>query len=188
MNPFMYYAEAHGMDIASFSKAAGFLNVGGTWSVTEWDWSALGTPPSAEDLAKVAALPEPAPTSAQLVAYAEAKQASLVSGGFSFNIAAPGQPENVILADTDLSGRTNLNGLVDLAKLDDGFTSVWVQGGKGVTVTAPEIIALGVAVGKFVVATYQTLAAVFAGISGGSITTIAQIDAASWPSNTGASA
>lgn len=183
MNPFLHFANAHNMDVAAFSKVAGFLNVNGVWSVTDWDWPTLGTPPTAEDLAGIAAMPEEDPTAAQLVAYAEAKHAALVAGGFLFNIAPTGQPESVIEADTDVNGRTNLNGLVDLAKLDDSFTSIWVQGGKGVTLNAPEIVALGVAVGKFVVATYQALASIFAGISAGTIKTLSQVDGGPWPSN-----
>ncbi|MCJ2021052.1 DUF4376 domain-containing protein [Methylobacterium sp. E-065] len=130
--------------------------------------------------AKAAALAQ-----AALVAYAEGKQAGLMEGGFAYNVAAAGQPAEVVQADTDLSGRLNLAGLVSLAQLNANFTSIWVQAGGGLTLTAPEIIALGQAVGSFVVQTYQALATVLAGIASGSIASAAQIDAAAWPAAKG---
>lgn len=128
----------------------------------------------------------PPPSVSELVAYAEARQAALMAGGFAFDVAASGQPAEVVQADTDLSGRLNLAGLVSLAQINASFTSIWVQAGGGLTLTASEIIALGVAVGTFVEQTYQALATVLANIASGVITTTAQIDAAAWPAASGA--
>lgn len=121
----------------------------------------------------------------QLAAYAEAKQAALIAGGYAFNVAPAGQPAEIVQADTDVSGRLNLAGLVSLAQINPNLTSIWVQAGGGLMLTAAEIIALGVAVGTFVVQTYQALATVLAGIASGAITTTAQIDAAGWPAAQG---
>jgi hypothetical protein len=130
-------------------------------------------------------LPDGEQSTETLKAYAEAKRATLASGGFAYNVAASGKPAEVIEANTDLVGRLNLSGLVTLAQMDAEFTSTWVQSGAGRTLTAAQIIALGVAVGTFVEQTYRTFAKVLAGIADGSITKRAQIDAAKWPDAAG---
>lgn len=126
------------------------------------------------------------PSPAQLATYAEARQAALMVGGFAYDVAPGGEAAEIVRADTDVSGRLNLAGLVTLAQLNPSLTSVWVQAGGGLTLTAAEITALGVAVGTFVVQTYQALAVVLAAIAAGTITTTAQVDAAAWPEPSGA--
>lgn len=121
---------------------------------------------------------------ASLVAYAEGRHWALKTGGFDFNVGTASKPQIVSASTTD-GGRTDLNGLVSLAQMDANFTTIWMQPGGTLTLTAPQVIALGKAVGTFVVATYSALAAVLDGIATGSITTTAQIDAAAWPSTDG---
>lgn len=198
-NPFdWYWVKPDGVTLYK-SRAQGYV------TATDADykaWSADGSAPTLwpKDMSGVQTdaamqavlsdhgllLPDGNQTAAMLTAYAEAKQAALVAGGYAFNLAAAGQPAEFVRADTDIGGRLNLAGLVSLAQLNPSFTSVWVQAGGGLTLTAAEIVALGVAVGTFVEQTYQALAAVLAGISSGAITTRAQVDAAAWPAASGA--
>lgn len=123
-----------------------------------------------------------APTKTQLAAYASAKQAKIASGGLSVNVAASGAAAETALADTDVSGRLNLSGLVQLATINSSFTTVWVQSTGNLTLSASQVIDLGMAVGMFVEASYQTLASVLADITSGKLTTTAAVDAAAWPS------
>lgn len=121
---------------------------------------------------------------ASLMAYAEAKHAALKTGGFAYNLGTKSKPQIANASTTD-GGRTDLNGLVALAQMDETFSTIWLQSSGNLTLTAAQIIALGKAVGTFVVETYPALADVLDGIAAGTITTTAQIDAAAWPANAG---
>jgi hypothetical protein len=116
-----------------------------------------------------------------LVVYAKAKQAALVANGVSVNVAPADSAPKIVLADTDVSGRTNLMGLVALAQMSNATSTIWVQSTGDIRLNASEIITLGIAVGTFVDQTYATLSAVTTAINNGTITTNVQIDNAPWP-------
>lgn len=121
-------------------------------------------------------------TPTQLAAYASVKQATVARGGISVNVAASGSPEMVEIA-TDPDGCLNLSGAVQLASINPAQTFNWVQASGVVSLNATQILAMGVALGTFVQATYTALGAVLAEIAAATVTTQAQIDAYAWPAN-----
>jgi hypothetical protein len=122
-----------------------------------------------------------APPPVNLVAYANAKQWALAMGGYV--IAFDGGP--TVPFDTSDIGLTLINGKISrLAQADPPASFNWQSGPTTfVTLTAAQIVQAGVAIADFVQATFDTLNTVFAGITGNTITTTEQIDAAGWPSN-----
>jgi hypothetical protein len=126
-----------------------------------------------------------AQNSAQLVSYAMAKQALIANGGVSINVAASGPPI-MASADTSVTGRVDLSGVLQSAQLNSGYTTVWVQTSGNLTLNAAAILLLAVGVGAFIEATYAALAGVLAAIAAGTVTTTAEIDAfasPAWPAN-----
>lgn len=121
-------------------------------------------------------------TNAQgLATYAEAKAQSLIASGFTYTFPSGATGPRVALADTDIAGRVNLNGLVSLAQLNPNFTTIWVQPTGNLQLDAADILALGPAVGQFVADVYGELAVVLGAIANQAITTTQQIDASAWP-------
>lgn len=127
-------------------------------------------------------LPGLAPTAAALIAYANAKQTSLVMGGFTATIGGRAVP-----FATTTAGLTMVNGKVArLGQAGPPATVNWQTGPTTfVSIAAADFLAAAVKIGDFVQATFDALPAIFSAISGGTITTTAQIDAAAWPSNVG---
>lgn len=110
-----------------------------------------------------------------LVTYATAKQEAVMFGGCVIN----GVP-----VSTTVNGKVDMSGAVSLAQLVPDHVFQWVTNAGAISLTAVQIIAVGEAVGLWVQSTYSVLGQVLAGIAAGTITTMAQIDAAGWPSNT----
>lgn len=150
----------------------------GAYAITHWDAS-LGAQPTIAALVAAAS----APGVAQLLAYASAKQGEVANGGISVNVAASGQPAQMVKVETDPTGRVDLSGAVQLTGLNPSQTFNWVGASGSITLTAPQVQALGLAAGVFVQSTYTILGAAVTAINAGTITTTAEIDALAWPTN-----
>lgn len=120
--------------------------------------------------------PEPAPpTPAELAAYADEKLEAVQFAGCVIN----GVP-----VATSTRGLALLNGAVTRAQADPNAVTNWVvDAGQSIALDSVTAVALGLAVAVWIQSTYDALAAVYAEISGGTITTRAQIDSFGWPSN-----
>lgn len=125
--------------------------------------------------------PTPAPlTAAQLANYADNKQAALSRGGFT-----------ITLSGTAVTFLTSVDGIALMAAEQVRLgqpnppTQVRVESPSGtvVTVSAADFTTAYSAIVDFEQATLNTLQSVLSSISSGTITTTAQIDAASWPAN-----
>ena len=127
-----------------------------------------------------------APTQAQLVAYANAKQAALCDGGITVNVGTASTPDEVDVA-SDVNGRSLVSGCVQLIGLASSTgqpapTFPWINdGGAQLTLTGAQMMTMAVTLGNFVQATYASLGTVLAAIANGTVTTKAQVDAAAWP-------
>jgi hypothetical protein len=116
----------------------------------------------------------PAATTAQLMVYAASKQQSVSSNGLTVG---------GVFVGTDTQGLTLLNGAVALAGQVPSQAFSWSIPTGSVSLTASQVIAIGVAVATFVQHTFTALQAVQSAITAGTITTTAQIDAYAWPTS-----
>ena len=112
-------------------------------------------------------------TPALLSAYAKNKQQAVMMAGTLIN---------GMWVDTSIEGLVMLGGAVQLAQQQPNTNINWVSNGAAISLTPAQIIGLGVAIGNRTQSTFTTLGTVLAAITGGSITTPSQIDAAAWPS------
>lgn len=111
----------------------------------------------------------------RLSAYAAARRWAVETGGITVN----GAP-----VYTDRETQSKLTAAHARAADNPSFTVRWkTAAGSFVTLNAAQVTAIANAVFDHVQAAYDVEADVVAGIAGGTITTTAQIDAASWPSN-----
>lgn len=117
-----------------------------------------------------------APTPAELIAYAQAKQASIASGGVSVNVGVFGASPVMLEAATDTDGKADLSGLLQASSLNPSGTFNWIQGTSPIALTQTQVQTLAVGVYAFVQLTWTVLGEVLAGITAGTITTTAQID------------
>lgn len=123
----------------------------------------------------------PAPTQAELVAYAGTKQEALRDGGINVNVGSTSTPDEVNVA-SDADGRTLVTGCVQLIGVasqagQSAPTFQWINNdGTQITLTGPQMMTVALKLGGFVQATYSTLGAVLAAIAAGTIATYAQID------------
>jgi hypothetical protein len=129
----------------------------------------------------------PEPTKDDLVNYAYRKHQAIVAGGVTIDLDG-GAGKISILTDTDIGGRVNLSGAVQLSQLDPSMTFNWVQSSGIVTLKADQVETLGKAVGVWVQNTFTTLGEVISAINAGTITTYDQIDTPpepipAWPVN-----
>jgi hypothetical protein len=116
-----------------------------------------------------------------LIAYANNKQSALAFGGVT--VAFVGGP--TVLFGTDALGLALLSGKVTrLGQANPPATVNWQTATGFVALTGAQITSAGIAVADFVQNSFDVLASTLSGIVGGAITTTAQVDAASWPSNT----
>ncbi len=128
----------------------------------------------------------PAPSAADLVAYAEAKQVALRDGGITVNVGTASTPDEVNVA-SDVNGRSLVSGSVQLIGLASSGgqpapTFNWINdGGAQLTLTSTQMMTIGLKLGNFVQATYTALGTVLAAIADGTLTSTAAIDAAAWP-------
>jgi hypothetical protein len=129
----------------------------------------------------IGAYAAPIATPAQLVAYAQAKQAKIAAAGVTINLGTAAAPLNVSV-DTSAAGRVDLTGLAQMAAINPSFSTTWYQASGAITLTAAQLVALGEAVLAWIASTYAALAAVEAAIAASppTITTTAEIDAAAW--------
>jgi hypothetical protein len=127
----------------------------------------------------------PAATSAQLIAYASAKQARIMDGGTLISIGSGASVE----CSTDPASLVLLQGAAWIAAASPSQTFSWVPStGSPVTLTAAQITAMFAGVSAFIQSTFTTLAGVIAAITAGTITTTAQVDTPpspipAWPAN-----
>jgi hypothetical protein len=130
----------------------------------------------------------PAPTPAQLLAYAEALRAKISAGGISVNIAASGATPQMVEIGTDTAGLAFLANAVQLTATAPGTSYDWDQAAP-VTLNGAQVLAIQAAVGLFNQALFTQKTALRAAIAAGTITTFAQIDdptsigLPSWPVN-----
>jgi hypothetical protein len=125
-----------------------------------------------------AAIP-PAPTVAQLMAYANEKQWALATGGYTANIGGQG-----LLFATDERSQPLLDGKVTrLGQANPPATIKWQFPAGFVTLAAADFLSAAIAAADFVQATFDALDAVFAEIEGGTIATFVAVDQAAWPVN-----
>jgi len=130
-----------------------------------WDGTAFAPPPA------------PPPTINDLKTYAGNKRWSVETGG----IVVEGIP-----IATDDRSKIMITGARIAAQADAGFTTSWVVADGTVhDLDAEQIIAISDAVLAHVSAAFATYSAVISGINAQpqAITTVAEIDAASWPAN-----
>ena len=125
-------------------------------------------------------------TAAQLAAlptYANTKQWGLATGGYTISFS--GGP--TVQFDTSADGIGLLNGkMTRLSQPNPPASFNWQTGPTVFTLlTAAQLTGASTKIDDFVQATFDALAVVLAGITGGTITTQAQIDTASWPSASG---
>ena len=141
------------------------------------DFGALTVPDSAASLVGpiVAATPADAvltPTKADLVAYAASKRFAVETGGIVVNGAQ---------IDTSRESQSMIANAFAYVQAS-GAASVEYKTASGwVTMDAPTVKAVALAVGAHVQACFAAEQAVDAAISAGTITTTAQIDSAAWP-------
>jgi hypothetical protein len=120
-----------------------------------------------------------APTRAQLLAYANAKQWALATGGYTITVnAVP------LIFPSDVVSMGLITGkAARLAQPNPPASFDWQTPTGFITIAASDFVVVATEIADFVQATFDALAAVFAAIEAGTITTTAEIDAASWPSN-----
>jgi hypothetical protein len=126
--------------------------------------------------------PAPAPSQADLVLYAERKQAMVAQRGITVNVGTQQAP-HVVRASTDSTSIGYLNGAARQSLADPNFQATWTDTTGSVTLTAAQILNVDAAVTAYIQASFATLGTVLAAIDAGTITIVAQIDAAAWPGN-----
>lgn len=129
------------------------------------------------------------PTQAELVAYASAKQEAICDGGIAVNVGSASTPVEANVA-SDVKGRGLVTGCVQLIGVasqagQPAPTFPWINNdGTQLSLTAPQMMTIALALGNFVQATYGALGTVLAAIAAGSMASTSQIDAATWPATT----
>lgn len=134
-------------------------NVGDTYE------SGLFRPPAA-----------PAPTEADLLAYAADLRWRIETGGITVN---------GVSVRTDEKSQAKISGAVILLTADQTIPAIdWeAQPGVWVSLDAATMQAIGIAVGRHVQACFTALKAVQEAVAAGEIVNFEQIDAADWPAN-----
>lgn len=120
------------------------------------------------------------PTKAELIAYANAAQWALVTGGRTITV---GEQDIMFSTSTDrrnLDGLTLLNGKVSrLGQANPPETVLWQIGPTAfASIAAADFLAAATEVADWVQSTFEALPAIFDAIDTGIITSPAQIDAA----------
>ena len=113
---------------------------------------------------------------ADLIAHANQKHNEVLNGGVTIS----GVP-----VSTTTDGRVSVAGAVSLAQLVPNHVFDWVTDTGKISLDANTIIGLGQQVGLWVQTTYTALGNVMDEIETGAITSNADIDAYSWPTNQG---
>lgn len=175
-----YIAEVTGLSIQQIFMATPPLVVlsqdsSGHIAITHWDAS-LPTQPTSNQI--TAALSAP-PAMAMLLAYANAKQWALATGGYTIMVnSAPLVFPSDVVSMGLITGKA-----ARLAQPNPPASFDWQTPTGFVTIAAADFISVATQIADFVQSTFTALAVVFAAIEAGTITTNAEVDAASWPSN-----
>jgi hypothetical protein len=191
----LLYCNSAGLVLATHEAGQGVpaSAYGDGVSIVPWDdLSTLlrfGTAPAAR--ADGRPLPDMRPfilpaalTEAELSSYASYRQSVAAQGGLTVNVAASGAPAQNVRVNTTQGDLTNYTGLYLLAAGNAAYTTNWVNAdGTSLTLTAAQIATVATSASGLVQASFGTLAAVNAAIAAGTVTTLAEIDAAAWPSN-----
>lgn len=136
----------------------------------------------------IAAFASPKPTAAALLAYAEQKRALIAAGGISVNVAASGQPEEMVEVGTDTAGLALLANAVLLANALPSASFEWDQA-TPLTLTSTQVLVIQAAVAAFQQSLFAEKTAIRNAIASGAITTTAEIDdpttvkLPAWPAN-----
>ncbi|HEY0120667.1 MAG TPA: DUF4376 domain-containing protein [Rhizobium sp.] len=125
---------------------------------------------------KFAAPVAPAVTAADLIAYAAGKRYAVEIGGYTYS-------SHPIATDRDSQSKIT-SVAVAAGTIGSTFSTEWkCSDGSFFTLNHDDAIAMATAVMTFVSACFATEASVAAAITAGTIASIADIDAASWPSS-----
>jgi hypothetical protein len=117
----------------------------------------------------------PTPTVAQLLTYAQQKQATIAAGGISIG---------GVECSTDTASLVLLQGAATVAAANPSQTFNWVPTkGAPVVLTATQVISIFSNVSAFLQETFTALASAITGINSGNITALGQIDELAWPVN-----
>lgn len=111
---------------------------------------------------------------AMMKGYVAAKRYAIETGGITVAGAH---------VATDRASQSMITGAVVRAQLDPASTASFKAESGFVTLTATQMLGVGVAVAAHVQACFAAEAAVLAKIESGAIKTLADVDAATWPSN-----
>ena len=180
-SPGLYSSSAGALIPASNSAYVAWL-AGGN-SATPWPKDSTGAVTAAALDAVLTANGLPptglAPlTAAQLVAYAFGKVGSLLATARSYTLATG----VAVKCDATTATEANLVGLNAWGTAAPTATQPWIDNFGAVTViTGAQAVALAESVVAYGQSVYAALAAVAQEIAAASVTTTAQIDAASWP-------
>lgn len=122
-------------------------------------------------------------TKPQLLAYASAKLNALLVASRAYPLAAAGGGAAVTVnSDASTSTGADLLSLNVWGAANPTLTQPWVDNAFNVTVlTGAQLSALGLAVQAYGASAYSVLAGASTGVTGGTVTTTAQIDALAWP-------
>lgn len=114
----------------------------------------------------------------QLVAYANAKQWALATGGYTATIAGA-----AVRFATSETAQVLIAGKAQRFALPNAPASVAWQTGPTdfVTIAAADFVTAATRIADFVQSTFDALQAVLEAVASGAITTTAEIDAAAWP-------
>jgi hypothetical protein len=128
--------------------------------------------------------PRPAPTQAQLLAYADTAQWKLATGGYTITSTPVGGAPTALTWATDPTSFSLINGkAMRLQQPGAPASTLWQFATGFQTISTADFLAAAIEIADFMQATFATLETVLAAIVAGSLTSYAQIDAAAWPSN-----
>lgn len=164
-----------GVNLYTPAFAAGMVNVTALSPQPQLGWTyANGV---------FAAPAAPAPTQAQLAAYANAKQWALATGGYTITLTPVGAPaaEAFVFA-TDATSYSLMTGkALRLQQANPPAATNWQFASGFASIATADFIAAAIEVADFMQATWNTLETVLATIAAGTITTMAEVDTAAWP-------
>ncbi len=179
-NPYSWYWVAD--DGRVFSSASSIIVTAKDKTYTAWKSDGNNPtrwPVDDEGLQTTASLQEvltPYGIYVDLIAYAAAKRYLIEIGGYTY--------EGHLIA-TDRDSQSKITSVaVAASTVGSSFSTDWkCSDGTFFTLDQTEAIAMATAIMTFVSACFAAEAAVATAITGGTITTTADIDAASWPAN-----
>ena len=158
--------------VESFSR-----QFGGDRTEITWDGKNLIVP---DALAAEVQAVDVSNLSIQLKAYANAKQWTLATGGFSVTIGGNAYEFNTDTVSQGLISRKALR----FEQPNPPASTKWqLPNGSWLTIAATDFITAAIAIADFVQSTFDALEAVEADIDTGTITDIAGVDAYVWPAN-----